>query len=1059
MLSTIPHHIIAIGASAGGMQEINEFFDHTPLDGVSYVIIQHQSPDFKSFMKDLLSKHSKLLVKLGEEGMEIVTNEVYLVPNDKFMTVEQGRLHLSDKLIAKSPHLTIDQFLISLAQDSGSKAIAVILSGMGNDGTQGIKAIKKAGGMVIARNPDNSTFKSMPSQAILTGLVDFILEPDKMPEAIEDYVQFGIPYFPEDHNDAKDLEVILGLIKNETNLDFSDYKTSTLLRRVKKRISQLDLNSTSTYIEYLKSNSPEPELLSKDFLISFTSFFRDVAAFEFLENQVIPPLIDSLGIEEELKLWITGCATGEEVYSLAILFWEGLEKKNRPVTFKIFATDIDASALLFAGKGVYSKNIIPRVPQSRLDKFFIREEASYRVKPELRKLIIFARHDLVKNPPYCNMHFISCRNIIIYMTPALQKKIFARLHFGLKKGGYLFLGSSENPMPILKNLEIISQKFKIYKNLLANRLINFDSFALPEFLNLKSFNRVSGSDSLKNDDFVTQILYENLINDCELLSLCIDENKNVIKSYGDTSQFLLQKNFTVYLPDLLPQILSMAFSTLSMEANQTQKKAALRGIKLNHNGINISVKISVFPIIINSIGSWQQVTFTKESIKKSTSIPIYKNAYIASTYTLNLEREVLDLKERVKVMSDQLDSSNENLQSYNEELLSANEEMQSSNEEMQSVNEELDTINSSFQHKNKELQELNDDLNNYFRSSIHGQLFINNDLELIRFSPICSVLVNVRESDIGRPIHHISNNFKSEILLETIKRVIKDGISIEQEMETINGSWFQIITMPYIQSSDGKSKGVIITFMDISLLKSYQFDIEKKNRALTRINADLDNFVITASHDLLAPLSNIEMSINIMHSLEIKDPELTRFLDIIYESSKKFRRLIKDMAIIAKLESESSNVESLQLSEIIQNIEWSLASKIEESKAVLKMDLAVEDILFSKKNLRSILFNIISNAIKFRREEFPVILIRSYLEEEFVVISVKDNGTGMDERAFKKIFDIYGRLQQDVDGIGIGLYLAQKIVNSTGGRIKVESELGIGSNFSVYLRRVPETKI
>ncbi|MBC7759679.1 MAG: chemotaxis protein CheR, partial [Phormidesmis sp. FL-bin-119] len=431
MLTAEPHHIIAIGASAGGMDEINSFFDNTPLDGVSYVIIQHLSPDFKSRMVELLARHSKLVVKEAEDGMYVACNEVYLIPHDKFMTISNGSLNLTDKENIKGPHLTINTFFNSLAEDCGKKAIGVVLSGLGSDGTEGSKAIKKAGGMLIARDPINSEFGSMPSNAIATGLVDFVLEPALMPGAIEEYVKNEAELLRDHHDDERNLKAIIDLIKENSPLDFSDYKQATILRRTKRRASFGNFSSLANYLNFLKMSPDEIDILSKEFLISVTSFFRDKAAFECLREEVIPDLLQKLGHGQELKMWVAGCATGEEAYSLAILVAEQLTGEFKNTVVKIFATDIDSYALIHGGKGIYHLNIATDVSKERLEKYFIREGDSYVVAPLIRKMIIFAQHDLVKNPPYCNMHLVCCRNLLIYMTPVLQKKIFTMLLFGL----------------------------------------------------------------------------------------------------------------------------------------------------------------------------------------------------------------------------------------------------------------------------------------------------------------------------------------------------------------------------------------------------------------------------------------------------------------------------------------------------------------------------------------------------------------------------------------------------------------------------------------------------
>ena len=1049
-----PQFIIAIGASAGGMEEINSFFDHTPLDGVAYVIVQHLSPDFKSRMVELVARHSKLVVKEATDEMPLQCNQVYLIPNDKFMTIDHSRFHLTDKDKVPGPHLTINQFFNSLAADIGKKAIGIILSGLGSDGTEGVMAIKKAGGMVIARNPDTTAFASMPSNAIASGAVDYILEPSLMPNTIEEYVKHEGEITEESKDDEKNTVAIINLLKEQSPLDFTDYKQTTILRRIKRKAAFKNFTRLDQYFDYLKANPEEVQSLSKEFLISVTSFFRDKEAFESLQKEIFPNILKNIAPGEELKMWVAGCATGEEAYAMAILIAEQLTGKLKELVVKIFATDIDTLAVAHAGKGLYNGNIVKDVSQERLENFFTKEGTEYRVKPEIRKMVIFAHHDLVKNPPYCNMHFISCRNLLIYMTPVLQKKIFLMLLFGLKTDGYLILGSSENPAAIIQNLEVINKKWKIYRNLETKRVALFDAFSLPELMD-KNSNNVPFEDNLQNgNNTLAEAINVSLSNQMDWLVVCIDKNNQVIKSYGDTTKYLLQKNFANNLEELLPRPLAIAFKTLTSNAANKNEKVNIKGIKINNGTSTISVNLTVSPVNLKK-GEKDMllVTFTtdEQPVIPHTNGSIFDEKIYFDQYTLKIEEEVKELREKLALAYEKLDASNENLQSFNEELLSANEEMQSTNEEMQSVNEELHTVNSDYQLKNKELAELNDDLNNYFRSNINGQLFVNNDLLLMKFSPGTVKQINLLPTDVGRPLSNISTNIKFETIIDDIKQVLKEGSIITKEIESNNGKWYQIMTMPYVQQMDHKN-GAIITFNDITQLKKTQYELDEKNQSLLRINADLDNFVHTASHDLLGPLSNIEISIGVMNAVKVTDPELDKFLKIINNSVKKFRALIKEIATIAKTESEMAATEMINIEDLLNEVEWSLAEKMKETKVIISRQLNVKTIQFSKKNLRSILYNLVSNAIKFKGPTKPIIEIKTIKEKDNIILSVQDNGIGILKPDLDKIFDMYGRLNRDVEGQGIGLYLVKKIVNAAGGHIVVESEPGMGSKFVIYLK-------
>ena len=1056
MNSIEPHHIVALGASAGGLDELIAFFENTPLDGVAYIVVQHLSADYESRLAEVLSRYSKLTMLQAKEGMRIGTNFVYVIPSDKFMTIEGGRIHLSEKENERVPYLTINTFFISLAADCGSKAIGVILSGMGSDGSDGIKAIKKSGGMVIARNPDTTEFNSMPSNAVSTGMVDFIIEPEAMPRVIEEYVKRDIEIMAEGISDGENLASLIDLISQQLPLDFTDYKQATILRRVKRRAAYNNFDKLENYLEFARGSAQEIQTLAQDFLISVTAFFRDPEAFDHLEARVLPAIIRSLEPGQEIRIWVTGCATGEEAYSMAILFSELLGSKVEEHAVKIFATDIDAAAIAHASRGIYSEAVIEPVAKDRLEKYFVQEDEGYRVTAELRKMVIFSRHDLVRNPPYCNMHLISCRNVLIYMTAALQQKIYQMLLFGLRPQGYLFLGSSENPLPILKGLEVVSKKSKVYKKLETNPSVNIEAFTMPDYTYLKPQGlRPAQPEAIKAPDRTLDgAINETIYNEEQRLVVCIDENNKVLKSYGPIGRFLIQQNFlTNDLIELLPGPLSIAFKTACNKVNETRHKAVVNGVIIEQGGQAVNVSLSVSPMILKGRpNGFLVVQFSENepSDLPAQSVMAFDEKLYLDDYTQTLEQENKDLKEELVSANEKLFSLNENMQSFNEELLSANEEMQSTNEEMQSINEELHTLNSDYQLKNKELSELNDDLNNYFKSNINGQLFVSSDLRLMRFSPGTIRHINLLESDIGRPLTNISTNFRFETLSEDIHQVLKDGLPVTREIQANDGKWYQVMTMPYVRQLGNKRTGAIITFNDITTLKEIQQELDKKNEVLTRINSDLENFVHTASHDLLQPLQNIEASIALMNEMPVDNPELKPFMAIVRTSVENFSQLVKQISTVARIEDEALSMEMVDLNEILESVLWSLGDKIKENDAMIQTDLKVAHIHFSKKNLRSMLFNLISNGIKYRSGLPPLITVATSATSEFTVLSVQDNGTGIEQRDIEKIFDKYQRLQTNHEGQGIGLYLAKKIIDAAGGSIRVESKPGAGSKFMIF---------
>ncbi|AMR30232.1 chemotaxis protein CheR [Mucilaginibacter sp. PAMC 26640] len=1071
-------YVIAIGASSGGLEAISAFFDYTPLDSVSYILIQHLAADFKSQMVQVLERHSKLKVIEAVENVDIKANTVYLIPSSKFMSVKEGRLILLDKKDQPRPHMTIDYFFNSLAQERGNKAIGIILSGTGDDGSRGIEAIKNAGGKVLIQDPATAGFRSMPEAAIATGCADRILSPEAMPQIIEDYVQDGIMELlteqPSEYISEEELGKVLALVKGHLPLDFSDYKRPTIIRRIKRRMVTHNFSKIDKYYQFLKGNTAEITLLANDFMISVTSFFRDPEAFRIIEEIVIPDIIER-NQSDILKIWVAGCATGEEAYSMAILIKEYLNKYPKNIEVKIFASDISKAALDTASRGLYPESIIEMVSNERLQQFFTREEAGYKVKHEIRKMLIFAQHDLTKNPPYCNIDLISCRNLLIYLNADLQQKVFAMLHFGLKEGGCLFLGPSESASVIKDGFSDINGKWNILKSVKPVRAIRFDAFTDHNIGEIKAteieLSKKLLVPVLKNKLF--DQVNSALLKEVEFNGVCTDENLTVVQSFGNTKAYLKNVNFTHNLTDLLPAHLSTIFKAGAHKALKMEKRIMLDQLIFDSDGKEKSKLINIVLSPFYPTGSDEKLLLVL--FADSDSAIVDKNVvYIddVSEVTLehisSLEEEVAQLKHTVTIAHERIASFNESMQSFNEELQSANEEMQSTNEEMQSTNEELQSVNEELQSVNKdhkltinELTDLNDDLNNYFRSNINGQLFVDRELLLKRYSPGAVKHINIREGDIGRPLSNITTNIKFETLIDDVQKVIHDEESITREAEATDGKVYQVMTMPYLKNNSKKAEGAIISFYDITELKKLlrELDISNRslnnsNKSLLRINADLNNFVFGASHDLNAPIVNIESLLTILNKkLDTKDPEVMELSGMMNKAVTNFKAVISDLARVGHLESEESEDTLESFPALLEEIRETLSEKIKATKAVFHIDFRKKEVRFAKKNLRSVMLNLITNALKFSsRGRLPEISIKTEKKDQFIVLTVTDNGIGVVKNEIENIFKKYKRIDTDTEGTGVGLYLTRKIVNASGGKIEVKSNPGNGCTFKVFFK-------
>ncbi|WP_254070917.1 chemotaxis protein CheB [Pedobacter sp. L105] len=814
-------YIVAIGASAGGLESIHTFFDNMPSNtSFSFVVIQHLSSDYKSLLVELVAKHTHMKVFEAADDMAIQQDCVYIIPNNKLMTVSRGRLKLTEKSLVKAPNTAIDHFLYTLAKDKKEKAIAIILSGTGSDGTRGIQAIKECGGMVIVQEPSTAKFDGMPNSAIASGNADFILSPPDMHKELFNYVNEEPVKVLENGNINEELlDEIFTLVHQLSGNDFNLYKTPTIIRRIGRRMNENEIKTLDEYVDFLKENEKEVSILGQDFLIGVTKFFRDTAAFDVF-NEQLRQVINGKNHGDTLKIWVCACSTGQEAYSIAVLACDAVNKSGKHIDVKIFATDIDEKSIEIASKNQYHANIIKEVPPQLFKKYFNQDGNFYGVIPEVRKTVVFAKHDVIKSPPFIKNDIVTCRNMLIYVNSILQEKILSVFHFSLVQGGYLFLGSSETVSSLKDGFREISSKWKLYQK---SGTINYAAY------NTYNTNHKAQLDKSKKKPQITDLVMSPieksfnsfLTGELGYAGIYVDRSYVMQDAIGDYRKYLNlpPDKIELNILKMVPKEVSIVLNTALRTSWKNGETTHLKRIRFQKDNVETYLNISVKPPDQENGVGFTMILFGESTLE---TIPEKDDRGMVELhdgneheYIFELEAELNETRNSLQLAVEEMETTNEELQSTNEEMLSANEELQSSNEELQSLNEELHTLNTEHQLKIKELVDLNDDLDNYFRSTDIGQIFIDSGLFIRKFNAAAISMVNLIEADIGRSIEQISNNIKSENLNNDIQEVLGSGKVLEKEVQIRTGTSSLMRILPYIRK-DKKTDGVVITFVDIS---------------------------------------------------------------------------------------------------------------------------------------------------------------------------------------------------------------------------------------------------
>jgi len=813
--------IVGIGASAGGLDAFKKFFGAMPADsGVAFVLIQHLDPTRSSLTAELVGTYTAMRVVQVEDGMRVEANRVYVIPPNKYLSIRECTLRLSAPTAPRSLRMAIDCFLQSLAEDQQENAIGIILSGTGTDGTLGLKEIKAAGGMTMVQDPETVQHDGMPRSAIATGSADYVLPAEQMADALLSYVQHAVVIAtsveasPEKAADP--LTSAVALLRARTKCDFSGYKTGTLRRRIQRRMSLKHLDRMPAYVELLRNNPAEVSALFKDLLIKVTSFFREPAAWQMLQEQVIRRLVAEKAAGAPLRVWIPACASGEEAYSIAMVLIEEIQASGKECPLQVFASDVDTEALETARAGVYPEGVAAHVRPEWLSRFFVKGEHSYRVNKELRDTVVFARHSLVSDPPFSRLDVISCRNLLIYLEPAVQEKLLFLLHFGLVEGGYLFLGSAEGIGPQKDLFEVVSAKWRIYRRIGPT---HHEKLALPIAAVPVVHELAPNQPNLGRLPALAQhLLLQRYAPACVI----IDRSGEILYFHGRTDDYLGQPSGPP-TQDLIAQARNGLRSKLrgAVQASiRENQRVVVPGVQVRRGGTFPRVRMTVEPLTASKEieGLWL-VSFEDEPETTTSAAAATHTAAEASgtdaALVRQLEYELKTTKEDLQQTIEDLRAANEELMSVNEELQSSNEEMETSKEELQSLNEELTTANDQLAGKIGELEATNNDLDNLLTSTNIATLFLDTHLRIRRFTPAATGLFSLIQSDIGRPIGDVAQRFTDPSLLADAAAVLEQPIAPKREVQAHDGRWYVRQVLPY-RTRAGRTEGVVITLSDVA---------------------------------------------------------------------------------------------------------------------------------------------------------------------------------------------------------------------------------------------------
>jgi len=1100
--SHLPFPVVGLGASAGGLPALIKFLEHMPANnGMAFVVILHLSPKHQSAADTVLQRVTRMPVIQVSGSVPIEREHVYVIPPNKHMSMNDGVLVLSDLEKSHGQNVAIDVFFRTLAEVHRERAIAVVLSGSGADGAVGLERIKEQGGVTIAQDPADAEHEGMPSAAIATEMVDFVLPVAEIPQKLIDLWSVArhihlpdigdgeLSVSAEQVDDARAtdeeaLQRVITMLCANTGHDFRHYKRATVLRRIERRLQVRGVTSLPEYCTLLEKEQGEFKALLQDMLIGVTNFFRDRESFEALERDVVPLLFKDKLPAEQVRVWVAACASGQEAYSMTMLLADHAAQLAKPAEIQVFASDIDEHAIAVARAGVYPAAISMDVPASRMRQFFTKEEDRYRIRKAVRDRILFASHNLLRDPPFSKLDMISCRNLLIYLNRDVQLRVMEMFHSALKPDGFLFLGSSESADAASEFFVPFDKKNRIYRARPLARSLRY----VPALTN-GPVNRVPELMVAPNGarrQFSFSDVHQRALGKFAPPSLIVDRDSNIVHMSDAAGRFLRHVGgepsrnvLALVLPELRLEVRTALYQALQSSSSVEGQRVLIK----REDGKSFIVNVIVRPFTDEVANAEFALVLFEEIEQTMNGVPAEAQAQHQDVVLNQLEAELQRSKEKLQetiehaeVSNEELRASNEELQAINEELRSATEELETSKEELQSVNEELITVNYELKVKVEETGKANDDLNNLIASTDIATIFVDRAMRIKRFTPRAADIFSIIPSDIGRSLLDITHRLDYDMLAEDVSATFDTLRLVEREMRSNDGRHYIVRLLPY-RTTEDKIEGAVMTFFDISTRKEAEEKVRASEEWVRRVAANQpgseggvplhtmaearDEFLTVMSQELRHPLNLIYINAELLARMPAvqQSPPALRSAAIIRNAVANQSRIIDDLHNMSRLHAGklAMSCHDEDLGAIAQR----LVDLLRTGTAAETVDLRYEPphtpavVYVDAVRIEQVLLNLLNNAIRFTSAG-GIVTLRITLENAEARIDVIDTGEGIAPNVLPHIFDMYSQAHaaelRRKGGLGIGLALVRQLVELHGGRVDASSSgLGEGSTFTVWL--------